>query len=181
MKTCDSFKGWFLRQRSLSRCHWRYFTDLSYTKGRYNADLNLLQISKGKLHSRTGHKRPEGESRYSFTLSLTSALDGVGDQRHSTAALRPGKARYQLYRRLNRPQGRSGTARKFSPTPGVDLRTVQPVANLYTDWDIPTHILGTITSLISQRPYTGRHLIPVVYNWYHAVARIVFCLCVLYL
>jgi hypothetical protein len=30
---------------------------------------------KGKFHPRTGHKGPEGEQRYSSTLSLTSALD----------------------------------------------------------------------------------------------------------
>jgi hypothetical protein len=30
----------------------------------------------GKVHPRTGHKGPEGEQRYSSTLSLTSALDG---------------------------------------------------------------------------------------------------------
>jgi hypothetical protein len=31
---------------------------------------------KGKVHPRTGHEGPEGEQRYSPTLSLTSALDG---------------------------------------------------------------------------------------------------------
>ena len=44
---------------------------------------------------------------YSSTLSLTSALDGVGGQRHALAALHPGKTRYPLYRRLGGPQGRS--------------------------------------------------------------------------
>ena len=33
---------------------------------------------KGKVHPRTGHKGPEGELRYSSTLSLPSALDGGG-------------------------------------------------------------------------------------------------------
>jgi hypothetical protein len=32
------------------------------------------------------------------TLSLTSALDGVGGQHHAPAALLPGKTRYPLYR-----------------------------------------------------------------------------------
>jgi hypothetical protein len=35
---------------------------------------------------------------YNSTLSLTSALDGVGGQRHSPAALPPGKTRYSLYK-----------------------------------------------------------------------------------
>jgi hypothetical protein len=34
--------------------------------------------SKGKGHPITGHKGPEGEYRYSSTLSLTLTLDGVG-------------------------------------------------------------------------------------------------------
>ena len=33
---------------------------------------------KGKGHPRTGHGGPEGEYRCNSTLSLTSALDGVG-------------------------------------------------------------------------------------------------------
>ena len=33
---------------------------------------------------------------YNFTLSLTSALDGVGGQPHVPAALPPGKTRYLL-------------------------------------------------------------------------------------
>jgi hypothetical protein len=37
---------------------------------------------------------------YSSTLSLTSALDGVGGQRHALVTLPPGKTRYPLYRRL---------------------------------------------------------------------------------
>jgi hypothetical protein len=35
-------------------------------------------LLKGNDHPRTGHEGPEEEKRYSFTLSLTSALDGVG-------------------------------------------------------------------------------------------------------
>jgi len=33
---------------------------------------------KGKVHPRTGHEHPDGEYRYSFTRSLTSALAGGG-------------------------------------------------------------------------------------------------------
>ena len=33
---------------------------------------------KGKNHPRTGHEGPEWEKRYSSTLSLASAQDGVG-------------------------------------------------------------------------------------------------------
>jgi hypothetical protein len=53
---------------------------------------------------------------YSSTLSLTTALDGVCDQRHALADLPPGKTRYQIYRRLGGPQAWSGMLRKMSPT-----------------------------------------------------------------
>jgi hypothetical protein len=53
------------------------------------------------VHPRTGHEGPEGEQIHSSTLPSTSALDGVGGQRHAPAALPPGKTRYPLYRRLD--------------------------------------------------------------------------------
>jgi len=46
--------------------------------------------------------------KYRSILSLTSAMDGVGGQRHAPAALTLGKTRYPLYRQLGGPQGRSG-------------------------------------------------------------------------
>ena len=64
---------------------------------------------------------------------------GGGCQHHAPAALPPGKTRYPLYRRLGRPQGRSGPVRKISPPLGFDPRTVQPVASRYTDCAIPAH------------------------------------------
>ena len=77
------------------------------------------ELGKGKGHPRRGHEGPEGEYRYSCTLSLTSALDGVSGQRHAPVALPPGKTRYPLYRRLSGPQGRPGRARKISPPTGI--------------------------------------------------------------
>jgi hypothetical protein len=64
---------------------------------------------------------------------------GVGDQRHAPAALPPEMTQYPLYRRLGRPQGRSGRVLKISPPPGFDPRTVQLVARRYTDWAIAAH------------------------------------------
>jgi len=46
---------------------------------------------KGKGHPRTGHERPEGEYRYSSTLSLTSALDGSGWLTPRSDCFTPGK------------------------------------------------------------------------------------------
>ena len=84
---------------------------------------------------------PEGEKRYSSTLSLSSELGGVGGQRHAPAALLTGKSKCPLYRRLGGPHGRSGRVRNISPPQGFDCRTVQPVASRYTDSAIPAHTL----------------------------------------
>jgi len=72
-----------------------------------------LGKGKGKVHRKTSQEGPEWEERYSSTLSLTSALDGVCGQRYALAALPPGKTRYPLYRKLGGPQGRSGQVRKI--------------------------------------------------------------------
>ena len=45
---------------------------------------------KGKLLHKTGHEVPDGEYRYSTTLSLTLALDEVGGKRHTSVAFSPG-------------------------------------------------------------------------------------------
>jgi hypothetical protein len=64
---------------------------------------------------------------------------GVGGQLHAPATLPPGMTWYPLYRRLGRPQGRSGRVREISPSPGFDPRTLQPVASRYTEYAIPAH------------------------------------------
>jgi hypothetical protein len=74
---------------------------------------------------------------------------GMGGQRHAPTAVPPGKTRYPLYRRLGGPQGRSVRARKTSPPPGFDPRTVQPVASRYTDCVIPAHAPKNTRSIIS--------------------------------
>ena len=53
---------------------------------------------------------------------------GKRSESHPGRFLPPEKTRYQLYRRLGGPQGRSGQVRKISPPLGLDSRTVQPVA-----------------------------------------------------
>jgi len=79
----------------------------------------------------------------SFTLSLTSALDGVGGQRHAPAGLPSGKTQYTLYTRLSIPQGRSGQVLEISPLPAFDPRTVQPVVSRCTDCAVPAHQMNT--------------------------------------
>jgi hypothetical protein len=69
----------------------------------------------------------------SSTLSLTTALDGMGGHRHAPAALPLGKTRYPLYRRLGVPEVQPGQVREISPSRGLDPRTLQPVASRNTD------------------------------------------------
>jgi hypothetical protein len=91
-------------------------------------------VTKGKGLPRTGPEGPEGEYRYSSTLSLTLALDGVGGQRHAPAALPPGKRPgTHCIGGWVGPQGGSGRVWTISPPPGFDPQTVQPVASCYTD------------------------------------------------
>ena len=74
-------------------------------------------------HSRIGNveifplhvEDPQSEQRYTSTPSLTSALDGLGGQRHVPAALHTEKTRYSLYKMLGRPHGRSVRLRNISP------------------------------------------------------------------
>ena len=54
--------------------------------------IYLFIVSKVReVHPRTGHEGPEGEQRYSSTLSLTSALDGGGWPMSSPGRFTPGK------------------------------------------------------------------------------------------
>jgi hypothetical protein len=76
---------------------------------------------------------PRGELEVYFYPFLTSALDGVGGQRHAPVALPPGRTRYPLYRRMGGPQARFGRVQKILPPPGFDHRIVQPVTSRYTD------------------------------------------------
>jgi hypothetical protein len=72
---------------------------------------------------------------YSFTLSLTSLLDGVYGQRHAPAAFYPLERlrTHCIGGWVGSSAGLDGRG-KSRPPPGFDHRTVQPVArSLYTD------------------------------------------------
>ena len=89
-----------------------------------------------KFHPITGHEDPEGVEgyRYSSTLSLTSALDGVGAQRNAPEALPLWKDPETHCTGGWVALGPDWTGvRKMSHPPGFDPRTVQPVAGRYTD------------------------------------------------
>jgi hypothetical protein len=66
---------------------------------------------------------------YSSTLPSTSALDGVGGQRHVPAALPLGKSRYPLYKETGWGPEKVWMGAENFPSPGFDPRTIQPVAS----------------------------------------------------
>jgi hypothetical protein len=91
----------------------RVTVDLSQNLYVLKAHTRNCGHGKDKVRPTTGHEGPQGVERYSSSLSLTSALDGVHGQRHATAAFPPGKRRSSHLRwRLGGLQGRSGPVRK---------------------------------------------------------------------
>ena len=50
---------------------------------------------KCSLHNISCQEDPEGKYKYNSSLSLTSALDGVGDQNQALSALTPVNSWYQ--------------------------------------------------------------------------------------
>jgi hypothetical protein len=76
----------------------------------------LLLMSVGPI---IGSDRNMKEADPLLNLLANSELEGSGGvQHHSAVVLPPGK--------ISCPGGRPGWARKLSPPPGFDLRTVQP-------------------------------------------------------
>ena len=96
----------------------------------------------------------------------------VGGQRHAPAALTAGKTRYPLYRRLGRPQGRSGRVRKISPPPGFDPPTVQLVASRYTDSSVNYFSLRSDVCTKCRRYETWNNCQSVVYFSRHCIILI---------
>ena len=75
---------------------------------------------KGTVHLRTVREDPEGDQRYSYTLSLNLGAGWeVSGQRHAPAVFPPRRTQYLLYRRLGGSQGRFGRVRKISPSTGI--------------------------------------------------------------
>ena len=98
----------------------------------------LINTLKGKVNGEvlpiTVHEGPEGEQRYSSTLSVTSALDGGGSSKPCPDCFTPGKeTHHPWYRSLVGSQGWSGQVQNTSPPSGFDPWTVQPEASRYTD------------------------------------------------
>ena len=100
-------------------------SDIKKLKSRKKVKCTLVQALR-LCTGRTAHRGSRG-------IALPFLDHGTKRGFRGQRSLPPGKTRYPLHRRLGGPQGRSGQARKISPPPGFDPRTVQPVASRYTD------------------------------------------------
>jgi len=87
---------------------------------------------KGKIHPTTSHGGPEGEYKYSSTLSLNLALDGVGVQRHGPAALNLGKTGGTLLQEAGWAPGSFWTGVDVALT-GIRFPDGRIIASRYTD------------------------------------------------
>jgi len=96
----------------------------------YNVKCTVVQALR-LCTGRTAHRGSRG---------IALLFLDHGTRRCEESASRPGrllppeKIRYPLHRRLVGPHGWSGQVWKMSPLPGFDPRTIQPVANRYTNW-----------------------------------------------
>jgi hypothetical protein len=90
---------------------------------------------RGKVHPRRGHEGPEGEYRYSSTLSLTSALDGGQWLTSRPGRFTPVRNPVPIIQDVGWAPGPVSTgAKNLASQPGFDPRSVQPVASRYTDY-----------------------------------------------
>jgi hypothetical protein len=95
---------------------------------------------RGKGCPRRGHDGPEGEQSYRPTLSLTSALDGVGWSTPSPGRITPGNGPVPTVQESGWAPGTVWTGAEKPPPHGFDPQTVQPVAIRYTDYAIQAHL-----------------------------------------
>jgi hypothetical protein len=100
----------------------------------------LGKESKCKVHPTTSHKGPEGEYRYSYTLSLTSALEEGGSSTPRPDRFTPGKdTQSPLCRRLGGLPGPVWTVvENLSPT-GIRFPDHPAHSEFYTDYAITSH------------------------------------------
>ena len=78
--------------------------------------MPLCGSKKGKVRQVTVDEAPDGKQRITFTLSLTSVLDGGGWLMPSTSSFTPGKIRCTYCTRgWMGPRTGSGWVQKISP------------------------------------------------------------------
>jgi len=102
--------------------------------------LYRTQCIEGKAHPITGNESPEGEYRYSYTLSLTSVIGGSGwpmpHPDHYTPVKRSGTHCAGGW--VGSRAGLDG-CRTSHPPLWFNSRIIQPLVSHYTDYIIPVH------------------------------------------
>ena len=113
--------------------------------------LDLAKV-KVKVHPITCHECPEGEYRYSPTLSWPWHLDRgwVVSTTPRPLYLRERPGTHCTGGWVVSRAGLDGCGNSRLP-PGFDPRTVQPVASRYTDWAIPAPTWTWLYYEFSQR------------------------------
>jgi hypothetical protein len=76
---------------------------ITLTRHRHMVLVFSLHPHKGKLHPVTCHEGPEGEQRYSSTLSLASVPDDGARLTPRPGRVNPRMTRYPVHRRLDGP------------------------------------------------------------------------------
>jgi hypothetical protein len=148
-----------------------------------SGDTNLILRIKCKVYPRTGHEGPEGEKRYSSTLSLTSALGGGRWTTPRPGRFTPGKESVPIAQGAGRPSAPVWTgARNLAPTeircpdrparsvslywlryPGPQIYPYHPLKNINTKIQITNSKIGM--NICRAQLYSGkRHIFTSYYS-----------------
>ena len=128
-------RSWKIGQwKCLRRGDWGHFLELRGRKWQEDGEkyttrrFIFVLFAKYYLFSSSYNLpwRLTGKCRYSSTLSLTSALDGVGGQRHALAASPPGKHPVPIVHKAKWTPGPFWTAREISPHRGSSPEPSSP-------------------------------------------------------
>jgi hypothetical protein len=104
-----------------------------------------FKLRKDNVFPVTVQEYPDGEKKYSSTLSLTSALDeGEWSKPHHGQFISGQRDLLHIFEEAAWAQGQEGGARKMSSLQRFDPLTVQPVASRYTDYAIQAEITSSL-------------------------------------
>jgi hypothetical protein len=104
--------------------------------------INTHIKKKGKVHPRTCHEGPQGEYRYSSTLSFTLVLDGGGWLTTRPGRFTPGKRdSVPIVQEAGWAPGPVWMGAENHAPLGLNPHTVQPIVSRYTNYAIPADVL----------------------------------------
>jgi len=102
-----------------------------------SSGIHTMVKGKCAAHPKTGHEGPEGEQKYSFTLSLNLVSDWGGWSMPCSSCFMPRKeTQYSLQRRMGGLQGWFGQVQKILPHWDSIPGPSSLLASHYTDYAI---------------------------------------------